>query len=147
MSYTLQAIILEKPDPLMVEVFGLKIIEMPCQLFLVPLIYDYVESNSIPFLPLTDEGLDNISGYLLEICLSLSLKGKAAYVEAEFFGGEGTQGCALFENGKVKETAQENRSAINHALSWLGISPEGEQDEFTVAGLGMHRNTEGWLDA
>lgn len=147
MSYTLQAIILEKPDKIMVEGFGLAVVEMPCELFLVPLTNDYVNSNDIPFLPLTDEGFDNIDGRLSEICLSLSSGGKAAYIEAEFFGGDGTQGCALFENRKVIEAPQENDSAINHALSWLGISPEGEQDEFSVAGLGLQRSTEGWLNA
>ena len=144
MSYTLQAIIVEKPAYSVVKELGLRIINLPCELFLIPLTSDYVVSNNIPFLPLTDEA--KVEGNLLELCLNISSEGKAAYVEAEFFGGQGTQGCVLFERGKRIETARVNTAAINYALRWLGMRPSHSQDEFAMAGLNKHRSTEEWLN-
>ena len=145
MSYTLQAIIVEKPAYSVVKELGLRIINLPCELFLIPLTSDYVVSNNIPFLPLTDEA--KVEGNLLELCLNISSEGKAAYVEAEFFGGQGTQGGVLFERGKRIEAALVNTAAINYALRWLGMRPSHSQDEFAMAGLNKHRSTEEWLNA
>ncbi|MEM7117217.1 MAG: hypothetical protein AAF614_32590 [Chloroflexota bacterium] len=146
MSFTLQAIIVEKPAYSVVKELGLRIIDLPCELFLIPLTSDYVHSNNIPFLPLTDDGITEIEGNLLKVCLNMSSEGKVAYVEAEFFGGQGTQGCILFERGAITEAARVNTTAINYALRWLGIRSSHSQDEFTVAGLSRHRKTEEWLN-
>ena len=145
MGYTLQAVISENSVQEIAESSGLEEVRLPCGLYLIPFPYDFVDSNNIPFLPLTDEGKENIDGNLLELCLLLSKKGKAAYVEAEFFGGQGTQGCALFESGVTVGSAKENESAINYALKWLGVNSSDSKDEFEIAGLGIQRNTEGWL--
>jgi hypothetical protein len=145
--YTLQALILQTNEKLIASSFGLESVALPCGLYLIPFTYDYVNAKGISFLPLTDEGLSDIGTDLKNICLSLSKNGKAAYVEAEFHGGTGTQACMLFESGNIVELAQENESAINYALKWLGISNHGSQDEFSVAGLGMQRDTAGWLNA
>ena len=147
MSYTLQAIIVEKSAYSAIEGLDLSLIALPCELFLIPLTADYVSSNNMPFLPLTNEDITEIEGNLLEICLNASSEGKAAYVEAEFFGGQGTQGCVLFERGKRIETARVNTAAINYALRWLGMRPSHSQDEFAMAGLNKHRSTEEWLNA
>ncbi len=147
MSYTLQAVVVDKNVEEIASQLGLSIIEMPCELFMVLLTNDYVDSNGIPFLPLTDEGTLHIEHRLLDICLKLSSKGKAAYIEAEYFGGDGTQGSALFANREVIKPAEVKGNAINAALSWLGVLPDGTNDEFAVLGLNAHRKTEGWLNA
>lgn len=73
---------------------------------------------------------------------SLSEKGKAAYVEAEFFGGTGTQASVTFENGSKISGPKVSLKAINIALQFLGVSKSPSLDEFDSLGLGKYRHTE-----
>jgi len=114
------------------------------ELCIVPLPFDFIEKLGIPFLPLTDGG-DTIGRQLDDLCRSLSHEAELAYVEAEFFGGVGTQGCVLYTNGVPSAPPMVDNEAINHALSWLGVQRIQDKDEFLVADFGMHRNTEDWL--
>jgi hypothetical protein len=145
--YLLQAIVFKGPMQTIANRYGLQIVSLRCGLHMVPLTGDFLRQNDMPELPLTDDGPRNIAieGRLLDICLEFSSNAKAAYMEAEFFDGAGTQGCALFENNTVVEAAQQNLRAINHALNWPGVLPTKFQDEFEVAGLAKHRETEKWL--
>ena len=145
MAYTLQALIIKDSIKMVKEELDLCTVEISNGLHLVPLTHDFVENNNIPFLPLTD-GSTNIGEVLLDICLKVSIMTKVAYVEAEFFGGDGTQGCGLFENGEVFQEPKENTFAINKALRWLGVIRNDSQDEFTTVGLDKHRSTEKWLN-
>jgi hypothetical protein len=54
---------------------------------------------SLPFLPLTDEGIEEPPPALLNLCAALRVHGPVAYVETEIFGGSGTQAHALFPAG------------------------------------------------
>lgn len=147
MSYTLQAIIMKSPHEDDLTAAGLRSVVLVEDLYIIPLTNDYVESNGMGFLPLTDEGLDTLPAALQDLCINFSSNTKAIYAEAEFFGGAGTQACALFENGSLIEPPKIDESAINHALLWLGASKNRSEDQFAVVGLGRHRNTEGWLNA
>lgn len=145
MAYTIQAIILKNTLIHRFAELQLSCVDMPFDMILVPLPFDYVDKNTIPFLPLTDEGSTSIGEKLMSICLDLSKNGKVAYIEAEFFGGVGTQACNLFYNGVEFEKPFISETAINHALQWLGIKRTEDNDEFEVLGLGSHRNTEDWI--
>ncbi len=112
---------------------------------MAPLTYGFVEAHGAPFPPLTDAGT-TMGQWLHDLCCSLSANGKVAYVEAEFFGGEGAQACVLFSESKSLSPPLVDRDAINHALRWLGVQRDPSNDEFTVAGLGRHRNTADWLN-
>ncbi len=147
MAYTVQAIVIPKTArPRAIEQ------ELACvdllvkDLCLVPLPYNRLESLGIPFLPLTDDGDSTIGQRLEELCLTLSKGVKVAYVEAEFFGGAGTQANVLYENGIQISDPVIGDDAINQALRWLGVQRDQDNDEFLVAGFGMHRNTEDWLE-
>ncbi|MGW4059512.1 hypothetical protein ACWEGE_14580 [Amycolatopsis sp. NPDC004747] len=83
-----------------------------------------------------------------------SAGGPVAYVEADYFGGTGTQSAQVWDGSQVvlgplhlpagKPIPAEG-SPISRALRWLGVV-EGEHfDEFDAAGLGRHRETSGWL--
>ena len=98
----------------------------------------------LPFPPLTDDGC-KFGQELDELCRFLSPSAKAAYVEAEYFGGAGTHACALFEDSQPASEPLVDDEAINHALRWLGVQRDHERDEFDAAGLGRHRHTEDWL--
>ncbi|EOD66602.1 hypothetical protein [Amycolatopsis vancoresmycina] len=83
-----------------------------------------------------------------------SAGGPVAYVEADYFGGSGTQAAQLWDGGQVvlgplhlaegKPIPAEG-SPISRALRWLGVVKGEHFDEFDAAGLGRHRETAGWL--
>ena len=77
-----------------------------------------------------------------------------AYVEAEYFGGVGSQRAALWSAGTLTvgpitvdegEPFAPEGSPISQILAHLGVERVGHQDEFDIAGLDRHRSTEDWL--
>jgi hypothetical protein len=76
-----------------------------------------------------------------------SAAGPVAYVEAEFFGGVGSQQAALWDGGRLTlgPLAADGSGPIAQVLTRLGVSREGHHDEFDTVGLGEHRHTEDWL--
>lgn len=147
MAYTVQAILIPNTArPRAIEQ-NLACVDLFVKdLCIVPLPYKRIESLGIPFLPLTDNGDSTIGRRLEELCCTLSKGVKVAYVEAEFFGGVGTQACVLYENCVQISDPVLADDAINQALRWLGVQRNQDNDEFLVAGFGMHRNTEDWLE-
>lgn len=145
MPYTIQAIISDISLKHKLIQSGLPCVDMPFNMVMVPLTFDYVDKNDIPFLPLTDEGNVSIGKKLINLCMNLSKEYKVAYIEAEFFGSEGTQACNLYMNGAEFEKPLISMNAINHALQWLGIVRTDDMDEFDIFGLGAHRKTEDWI--
>lgn len=147
MSYTLQAIIAPAVLHERIAEQGLPSIDLNAGgLAMIPLAHDGLEGADFPFLPLTDGGETTIGDKLHNLCCILSEDAKVAYVEAEFFGGEGIQACLLFEGGKETEPATIDEEAINHALRWLGVRRNADNDEFNLVGLGRRRNTADWLE-
>lgn len=86
-----------------------------------------------------------------------SKAGPIACVEAEYFGGSGTQRAAVWENGRIVlgpltkgefEPFPPEGSPISRALRRIGARTEaGRADEFASVGLSAHRGTSGWADA
>jgi hypothetical protein len=83
-----------------------------------------------------------------------SMTGPVAYVEADYFGGVGSQRAALWLNGVVvlgPLVAEEHQpwpaagSPISQVLARLGVDRVGYVDEFAAVGLAEHRHTEDWL--
>lgn len=77
-----------------------------------------------------------------------------AYVEAEYFGGVGTQAAAVWDArdlalGPLIEAedplAAERPFPISQALRRLGVSAQGYVDEFEAVGLDKHRDMDDWL--
>lgn len=118
-------------------------------------------TGALAAIPLGDELQDEINAdedRLLErwdiltdrieaVGAELSRQGRVAYVEADYFGGTGDQGCVVWERGR--ELLRETRTdqAINHALRMLGVqTAEGAADEFDTVGMGKYRRIENWLN-
>ena len=57
--------------------------------------------------------------------IKLSMTGFLAYIEAEFFGGEGTQGSALWHNSQMVEKPWVGEFAINIPLREMGVEEGG----------------------
>jgi hypothetical protein len=70
-----------------------------------------------------------------------------AYVETEYFGGDGVQAAAVWEGGAIAfGPRQADAGPINEALRLLGVERTTAQDEFDTVGLGRHRRNEGWIE-
>ncbi|MFI2607134.1 hypothetical protein [Kitasatospora sp. NPDC018619] len=85
-----------------------------------------------------------------------SKAGPLACVEAEYFGGSGTQRAAVWSDGAVVlgplaigefEPSPAEGTPISRALRRLGArSGPGRADEFEAVGLGRHRSTARWAE-
>jgi len=84
-----------------------------------------------------------------------SVVDSVVYVEAEYFGGVGSQFAAVWRDGALAlgplVLAEDDprpapgMSPISQALRYLGVSADGHYDEFDAIGLGRHRGVEDWL--
>lgn len=146
MAYTIQSIVAtqgvfpsELPE-------GLVAIQLEQNIWMIPIGATVRQHYGIPFLPLTDEGSAELPSTLLSLCGGLSKTGAVAYIEAEIFGGTGTQACVLVRNATVVGQTIIAEDAINDALRWLGVHAGDETDEFASVGLGKYRDTDDWLN-
>lgn len=108
-----------------------------------------IDLESFQVTPSDDEtaGLQNLSKQLLDELRRSSQQGPLIYFETEYFGGEGGQGAAVFQDGELLFGPHWAKiGPINHALKLLGISIEPPAyDEFETVGLHLHRHTEEWV--
>ena len=82
-----------------------------------------------------------------------SAAGPVAYVEADYFGGVGSQRAVVWLRGEVRPRAARGRArAAARARGQLdlprggrlGVACDGALDEFYTVGLGRHRETGDW---
>jgi len=67
-----------------------------------------------------------------------------AYVEANYFGGIGSQMAAAWKQGRLVLEPTDENNPINQALRILGVQAVPPDDEFDTIGLGTHRKTRSW---
>lgn len=146
MAYTLQAIV-GKEDVLGPLLEPKQVVTLTQSMLLLPLTDRFrVEHGKIPCLPFGDDDvIDLIPESLATLCCRLSARGRIAYVEAEYFGGLGTQAVILAECGKIARGPEIHTSAINVGLDFVGVVKHADRDLFDTLGLGKHRWTEEWL--
>lgn len=77
-----------------------------------------------------------------------SQSGPIAYLETEYFGGEGAQSAILYEKGEVKKGPLESKrpGAINRVLQAIGVKKSLGKDAFDTIGLGNFRSNEDILE-
>ncbi len=114
---------------------------------MIPFAGTWINSKEIPVLPLLSKGATALPAIIADLCHHLSKNGKVVYVEAEFFGGEGSQACSLWEKGAMINNPQRDLHAINIALQFLGVDKGKNFDEFEALDLGKFRKTEDWLSS
>jgi len=76
---------------------------------------------------------------------ALSIGSAVAYVETEYFAGEGFERAAVWRDGAPVLGPLDGAGAINRALRFLGVVAEAGREEFDVVGLGRHRSLEEWI--
>lgn len=79
-------------------------------------------------------------------CGQSSAAGLVTYVEAGYFGGNGTQCAAAWDRGGSLLAPFEAPDAVNQALRLLGVRAHGDQDEFDTLALGRYRRTRRWVE-
>jgi hypothetical protein len=135
MSYTLQAIVGVLPD-LREALPDNVVVALEQGVGLIPLTDSLREAHDIPFLAFGEELVtDGLSS------LVRPLK-KGAYLEAEYFGGQGNQASVIWEDGSLVFGPIRAADAINQALRLFGVEKKDCLDEFEALGLGRHRSTE-----
>ena len=87
---------------------------------------------------------ESITPAIIWFAERLSMHGRVIYIEAEFFGGAGSQASVGWHNPELLFGPIKATGAINQALHWLGVVRRQRQDEFDSIGLGNHRTTEEW---
>ena len=102
-------------------------------LALLPFNASFIDSRNIEMLAMTEAGHSELPLNICEVCESLSRNAKVAYVEAEYFGGQGGQASVKWEDGRIIETPNLTQNAINDALVFLGVKRTKENDEFDTA--------------
>lgn len=146
MAYENQALIGKAGTFSRASTASITVVPLPHGMELIPIENEVQERLGIPFLPLTDEGHDSMPVVLDKLCKEFSTNSKMAYIEAEFFGGDGKQAYALYDDGKLIEGPATEQWAINKALKALGVeSNDPDKDEFDFIGLGKYRSTDRWV--
>ncbi|MFE9694999.1 hypothetical protein [Micromonospora sp. NPDC005806] len=125
-------------------------------------------AQDLALVPMTDELFDAVTDGTTEKVLGFwklpggfdreltfwSSAGPVGYVEADFFGGVGSQRAALWVAGELVlgplsvgegEPFAPEGSPISQLLARLGAERDGYRDEFEAVGLGRHRETADWL--
>jgi hypothetical protein len=145
MAYTLQAIIgdiavLQAESPA-----NATVVVLPQGKAMIPLTQRLFAKNEFPSLPLTDEGCAAVLPRSIDGFVAPFIgRGKFAYVEAEFFGGVGTQAIVTWDDKGNASLPLVDAHAINKALRFLGVQIGDHHDEFNALGLGKHRSTGEW---
>ena len=141
MSYTLQAIFGHEDEMRDAAPEDLSTVTLVDKFALWLIDSDYQDSHSVPFLPLTDGGQTVVPVPIVDLAGRLT---ECAYIEAEYFGGEGGQAAAFYRVGVQQGEINFSGSAINEVLRSLGVVAKAPYDEFDSIGLGRERNTNTW---
>ncbi len=147
MSYVLSGVIARRET--LATAVGLVVVELPAGMALAPLARAFWEERGVASLPLIDameRGADVGEEFwrVAEIFAQLSRRSPVAYVEAEFWAGEGTQASLVWREGVVSDDPLYAPDAISLALEELGVQAL-DSDEFDALDLGRHRSVEQWL--
>jgi hypothetical protein len=124
-----------------------KAIPLKHGLWLVPVDDDFYQAKCKSQPPSTIHQFEFLTPEFLSWLVHLSVGKTIAYIETDYFGGEGGQGAALFCDGKTTfGPLFGEEEHINSVLKLLGVKvAANEFDEFAAVDLGRHRSTEGWL--
>jgi hypothetical protein len=123
-------------------------------LSLLPVTDDYHDAVSVPGAAELAPFWRAPTGFA-DALAACSVAGPVAYLEADYFGGAGTQVAQVWDRGEVVlgpltddarlPFSAERVGPISAALCRLGVVRGGCFDEFEAVGLGRHRDTEDWL--
>lgn len=100
-----------------------------------------------------ESGFDRMTPGLAALVEAASVRGRLAYVEADYMARDGRQSSAVWREGRLvtgplllgpTERFVARDAPIAVALRALGVIARGRRGEFLVAGLDRFRSTEDW---
>ena len=161
MSYVLRALIASEKtlQPITHRYATAKLVALRQGIGIIPLTHDLYaeihaeEQGEDRVLP---ESFQSLTSNIALLAQGASTAGSIGYIEAEFFGGVGSQAAALWRDGQIvygpTVTGSEpdmpllpmSEWAFNSVLRLLGVSAADGIDEFATVGLGSHRDTGAW---
>ena len=121
-----------------------------------------VIGQGLSLIPMTEDLYDEINDFVVSVSvdkfeyltsnietkvLQSIGKKKFAYVEAEYFGGEGGQIAIIWENNRREKFLEYGQDKINEVLKDFGVIAEKGKDEFLTLGFGLRRHTREWLES
>lgn len=154
MAYVLEAVI-GPADLIRREVEGRPaavVVPLPQGLALVPMTDAFFDAvtDGASTAPL---GFWKLPGGFDRVLATWSAAGPVAYVEADFFGGAGSQRAAVWSGGDLVlgplgldevDPVPDAGTPISRALRRLGVDRHGHDDEFEAVDLHRHRETDEW---
>lgn len=143
MAYLIQAFISKDGNPNLLPL-SIPYLALVQGFVLAPVNKNFRDRFNLSIFPLLEGDNTGLLALSSVGCL-VSENAKVAYIEAEFFGGDGMQASMVFENGKITLDKTVSRNAINSALHYLGVEKLTYIDEFEALRLGKYRNTEQWI--
>lgn len=155
MGYSLHAVVAAHPllSKLVVDTDDAHIVPLGQHLSLLPMtdaIFDAVITDAPP-----PTGFWKMPAGFDRKLAACSTDGPVAYIEAEYFGGTGSQNAQVWDGGHgalgplhlaENQPAPPDGSPISQALRRLGVDKGDHYDEFDAIGLNRHRDTDDWLD-
>jgi hypothetical protein len=152
MSHSIQAIIGSKTalEAIQQRLATSRVIALNQGLFLLPVteeLYDALpepaETTAELFAGCSFEFMrPKIAQFLLDIAHSERI----AYVETDYFGGEGDQGAFVVEGGEMIFEPESGHGTINSVLRRLGATRGDSADAFEAVGLDRFRSNDDWLE-
>ncbi len=119
------------------------VIELPQEFAMVFLTNTFIESIEESY-HISDvfccPELDSYSTIAEQLLQEYSLHTRLAYIETDYFGGVGTQGGVLWENGQIIIQPRSGEGTINLLLKELGVICIGDLDAFDSLSLGNYRH-------
>jgi hypothetical protein len=143
--YEIQAVIGDRNVIQMGEIPWTRFVDLSQGKVMIPFTNKFINEMGIPYLPFAEGDATTLPFTIAKFCQLASSSGKIAYIEAFFFGGQGTQACSLWNTGIVLGEPRVGLQSINIALRFLGTKRDKDLDEFDTLNLGKFRKTEDWL--
>lgn len=156
MAYTLCALVARQPVAVVLRAeAGLGAVELAQGIWMVPLGRSARVELGGPD-PGASEGFWSLTSGIEALARHASLAGPVGYLEAEFFGGIGTQAAVAWWDDKVlvdpasielggPDSVELAKSPFNQVLRRLGVLRGEAIDEFDAVGLNRYRSTEDWV--
>ena len=124
-----------------------KIVPLAAGMLLVPLtdkLLETLKADSGENAKTVSPVFEFLNRAIVDRAVAASEEGPLAYVEARYFGGQGSQMAIAWDQGDMVMEPTESNNPINQALRLLGVKAVAPDDEFDTIGLGRHRRTERW---
>ena len=113
---------------------------------ILPVEADFIDAVTAARPPQSTETFMLLTDGFRDLLCELSLFGRLAYVETDYFGGVGGQGAVVYSNRKVlMEPVWGGIGTINRALELIGVEELRAGDRFAALGLDGVRSNDDLL--